>query len=158
MAAIFDRHRTSVESYVKAFKAESSQVGAVFAIGGLIVGFDLFDRSATLGAMLPKLVRSYAIDAIELDSETEKRPTKKRAKEFLEHVIEAECESYPALGLGTDLRLFTPDLVGGGLAFEDRLVHLAAFAMDRSAADADTDSRGMARMDARRGSYSRRRR
>jgi hypothetical protein len=158
MAAIFDRHRTSVESYVRAFKPESSQVGAVFAIGKQVVGFDLFDRSATLAAMLPKLVRSYAIDAIELDSESNKHPGKKRAREFLEHVIEAECESYPALGLGTDLRLFAPDLVGGGLALEDRLVHLAAFAMESSAAGADPHSRGLARMDARRGSYSRRRR
>ncbi len=157
MAAIFDRHRTSVESYVKAFKPESTQVGAVFAIDKQIVGFDLFDRSATFAAMLPKLVRSYAIDAIELETDSEKHPKKKHAREFLERVIEAECESYPALGLGTDLRLSAPDLVAGGLAFDDRLVHLAAFAMESSAVDSGPDSRGMVRMHARRGSYSRRR-
>ena len=157
MAAIFDRHRTSVESYVKAFKPLSSQVGAVFAIGNVIVGLALFDRGATLAAMLSKLVRSYAIDAIELDSDSEKRPEKKHAGEFLEHVIGADCESYPALGLGVDLRLSAEDLVGGGLAFEDRLVHLAAFAMEAEA-ESGSDSRGMARVYARRGSYSRRRR
>jgi hypothetical protein len=157
MAAIFEQHRTSVESYVKAFNPQASQAGALFAIGRNVVGLDLFDRSATLAAMLPKLVRSYAIDAIEVKTDSEKRPKKKVARAFLERLGEAECESYPAVGLGMDLRLKVPGLVGGGLAVEDDLIHLAAFAME-SEAEADPDSYGMARMYARRGSYSRRRR
>jgi hypothetical protein len=41
------------------------QVGALFAIGDRIVGFDLFDSADTCRKLLPKLVRSYAIDAID---------------------------------------------------------------------------------------------
>ena len=37
--------------------------GAVFAYGGRVVGFDLFDRPGTLARLWGKLVRAYAIDA-----------------------------------------------------------------------------------------------
>ena len=37
----------------------------MFAIDGQVEGVDLFDRADTLAQMLPKLVRSYAIDALE---------------------------------------------------------------------------------------------
>ena len=39
--------------------------GVVFAFGGRIAGADLFDRPETMSRLLPKLVRAYAIDALE---------------------------------------------------------------------------------------------
>ncbi len=156
MAEIFDRHRSSVEDYVREFKPADLQTGALFAIGKQIVGFDLFDRTATLIGMLPKIVRSYAIDAIELESRADEPPDLELAEAFMKRVTEAEIETYPAVGLGVDLRLAAPGLVGGGLSLDDRLVHLAAFSMEQAAPAENTNSRGMARMRARRSSYRRR--
>jgi hypothetical protein len=79
MAEIFDRHRSSLESYVRSFTAGEEQIGALFAIGSEIVGLDLFDRRSTLAGVLPKLVRSYAIDAI--DSGNRQGGTKARKKD-----------------------------------------------------------------------------
>jgi hypothetical protein len=152
MAEIFDRHRTSIESFVEAFRAADGQTGALFAIGPTIVGLDLFDRSSTLSAVLPKLVRSYAIDAIDSGGRESEKAKKRDARAFLSKLVEAEIEPFDAIGLGLDLRLSGPSLVGGGLAVDDHLVHIAAFAV----ADDTTQRRGMARMSTRRRGYRRR--
>ena len=153
MAEIFDRHRTSLESFVEAFTVGEEQTGALFAIGSEIVGLDLFDRRTTLAAMLPKLVRSYAIDALEAEREGGKRAKKKDAKAFLGKLCEAEILDYDAVGLGNDLRLTAPGIVGGGLAVDGGLVHLAAFTVEPEAASTGGGQSRMARSSARRRSY-----
>ena len=44
-------------------QAPEGASGVVFAYGGRIAGFDLFDQPATLAKLWPKLVRAYAVDA-----------------------------------------------------------------------------------------------
>jgi hypothetical protein len=156
MAEIFDRHRTTLESYVDAFANGESQTGALFAIGSEIVGLDLFDRRSTLAAVLPKLVRSYAIDAMESERGNHEGATTRDATSFLAKLAEAEIETYEALGLGTDIRFAARGLIGGGLVVDDRLIHLAAFAAESDTATARSNSGNMARMRSRRRSYSRR--
>ena len=106
--------------------------------------------------MLPKLVRSYAIDAVESGRGDDKGARKRDAEEFLARLAEAEIESYEAIGLGTDLRFASHGVIGGGLAVDDQLIHLAAFAVESDSVAAGSDSGNMARMRARRRSYRRR--
>ena len=68
MSDIYERYTKRIDDYVGAFAAIDRQVGAVFTINGNIVGFDLFDFSGTFKKLLPKLVRSYALDAIDTDT------------------------------------------------------------------------------------------
>jgi hypothetical protein len=65
MADIYERFSGNVEEYVAALPPVPYQSGAVFALNGEIAGMDLFDVGSTLSSLLPKLVRSYALDAIE---------------------------------------------------------------------------------------------
>jgi hypothetical protein len=155
MAEIFDRHRGSLEGYVEAFTNGASQTGAMFAIGSEIVGLDLFDRRSTLAAVLPKLVRSYAIDALESRRQGGKGARQEDAEAFLAKLAESEIESYRAVGLGTDLRLASRGVIGGGLAVDDQLIHLAAFAADSGTVSAASEPGEMARMSSRRRSYTR---
>lgn len=46
----------------------------------------------------------------------------------LDRLAEADQRSYPAVGLGTDIRLTSSGVVGGALVVEDNCVHMAAFA------------------------------
>jgi hypothetical protein len=155
MDEIFDRHRGRVEDYVAAFSPDSCQTGALFAIGSGIVGLDLFDRRSTLAAVLPKLIRSYAIDAMERSNEGSDGATREDAQSFLDQIAETEIETYGAVGLGSDLRLMGPGLVGGGLAVDGELVHLAAFKMEHEGEDGRQDFGRMLRMSARRKSFFR---
>ncbi len=156
MAAIYDRHHTTLESYVAALGSVEGQTGALFAVDGAVVGLDLFDSSATLAALLPKLVRSYAIDAVESAGCDQPTADPARARAFLERVAGARMASFPAIGLGTDIRLTGPGLVGGGLVVDERLVHLAAFAQEEAASPAYERRGGMAGMRSRRRSFRRR--
>jgi hypothetical protein len=115
MSAIYERHTSSVEQYVRAFPPSAGQIGAVFAIGDDIVGLDLFDRPSTFAALLPKLIRSYAVDALETANRDRPGPKRALARAFLDRAADAQTTSYPAIGLGTDIRLSAPGLVGGGL-------------------------------------------
>jgi hypothetical protein len=153
MAEIFDRHRSSLEGYVGAFTASESQTGALFAIGSEIVGLDLFDRHSTLTAVLPKLVRSYAIDAMEAERGHGQGATQSYAEAFLEQLAEAEIETYEAVGLGSDLRFTSRTLIGGALAVDSRLVHLAAFAIAADSTAPRSNPGNMAGMRSRRRSY-----
>jgi len=152
MADVFETHRHRVEDYVGAFTAEAGQVGAVFAIGENIEGLELFDCNETLADMLPKLIRSYAIDAIEQVESHRRNPSSISADAFIQRLAKADVETYPAVGLGTEVRLTAPGVIAGGLVTDERVVHLAAFSApaESQRQGAENDSRGLASLWSRR--------
>jgi len=100
--------------------------GAVFAFGGKIVGFDLFDRPGTLVSLWQKLVRAYAIDArVATDAA---RVSVAGVREWLQGAVAAKEEVFKSAGLGEDVRLESPTLVAACLRVEDQPVHVEAFA------------------------------
>ena len=131
MSDMFEHHRTRIEDYAAMIRPVAQQVGVLFAIDGAIEGMDLFDAPSTLSTMLPKLARSFAVDALETDSDadTETPPAEGTAAlQFLDRIAAAHTDTYPAIGLGTDVRFDAPQVAGSGLVKDARLVHLAAFA------------------------------
>jgi hypothetical protein len=100
--------------------------GAVFAYGGKIVGFDLFDRPTTLTRLWDKLVRAYAIDArVAADGP---RIGVAGVREWLQASATAKEEVFKSAGLGDDVRLEGPCLVAACLRVEEQPVHVEAFA------------------------------
>jgi hypothetical protein len=141
MGAIFSTHSASVETFVSGCAAVDGQVGALFAVGDAIVGFDLFDRPSTLRKMLPKLVRSVAIDAIDAAAgspskgprnvrlQAEDRALRAQAAQFLAVTAEAPRRAIPAIGIGDDVRLTAPHIAGAALVLDDHVIHLGAFTL-----------------------------
>jgi hypothetical protein len=102
--------------------------GVIFAVGGQIEGADLFDQPATLAKLWTKLVRGYAIDAMEL-GESEATPiTTEDVSRWLQVAGGAETESYPSPGIGRDVRLEATALSGSALVVDGQAVHLELFA------------------------------
>ena len=133
MSLLFETESVQVEDVVQAFSVEDGQVGAIFAIEGRFVGFDLFDASDSFRKLFAKLLRSYALDAIEA-SQTTPVPalaqpllSQRDAAAFLTSVTEANVSQFPAIGEGQDLRLNGNGISGAALLANDRIVHLAAF-------------------------------
>lgn len=127
MADMYEQHATRVDDYTDAFSGAPDQPGAVFAIGDRVEGLEVFDSPETFADMLPKLVRSYAIDAIETADSDNSKPSAVQASVLIDRLLHAAAETYPAVGLGTDVRLTAPEVVAGGLIHDERVVHLAAF-------------------------------
>jgi hypothetical protein len=137
MEALFVQHAAFIDACVAACRPIESQRGALFAINNSIVGFDLFDRTETLTALLPKLVRSVAVDALDRrDSGVFSRITDRdkgtvtfATALFLGAVGTAWSRATPGVGLGQDLRLTGQGVTGAALVHEGRVVHLSAFAV-----------------------------
>ncbi len=131
MAAMYEQYRASIEDYVHAFSALETQAGALFTIDGKIVGFDLFDCTATLRKLLPKLVRSYALDALDAvrpgAGADAAAASREQVEEFLHSVAAARMEEFPAVGEGYDVRLTGNNLTGAALVVGDRVIHLSGF-------------------------------
>ena len=127
MADLFRHAETALETYVQAFSAVPGQAGAIFALGGRAVGLEVLFSPDTFAKLLPKLIRSYALDAIEIPGDHSPLPPSDSAVSFLRQVAGADLQEFPAVGLGKTLRLRTNGTVGVGLWAEEALIHLAAF-------------------------------
>jgi hypothetical protein len=96
----------------------------------MVVGVELFDSAAAFSRYLEKLVRAYALDAIERKAdESPAMPSERDARAFLDLLWATHAERFKALGEGEDIRLTGQGIAGGALADRGRLVHLAAFAV-----------------------------
>ena len=131
MSSIFERHAGTLDQYVESVNSLPDQVGAVFMVGKERLGLDLFDQPETFASMLPRLVRSYAVDVIERPFSHKSSGRASEARSFLGAVFKASFEDRPALGLGRDLGCVSDRLVAGALLVDEVLVHLAAFSGSR---------------------------
>ncbi len=141
MEAMFVDYGERIEQFVEALPPFPSQRGALFAIGDRVIGFDLFATPRLLRRLLPKLVRSYALDALDPEAaESPDRPSRFArstrsnvnlrtiAVQFLASTGGSPGTVVPALGLGEDVRIETPSLTAAALVHDDVVVHLSSFA------------------------------
>lgn len=98
----------------------------IFVVRDRIAGLELFDHPETLALKLPKLVRSYGLDAIDESASFEvcSIPT---SEGFLQGIARAQRSDDHAVGLGTHVRLQGAGLIGSGLVIDGRLIRLSAF-------------------------------
>lgn len=65
MADLFEGQKDRLGEYLKAFRLVECQVDAVFAINGEVVSLECFGYQQTFSKFFPKLVQSYALDALD---------------------------------------------------------------------------------------------
>jgi hypothetical protein len=132
MSAVYEKHAQSVEQYVNASSCDPLQAGVIFFIPGSCIGVDLFDNTTTLRRLFPKLVRSYALDALEAPAPAshEGDPSEVAAKIF-EEIIAAPSFTQRAVGMGEEIRIDDSSLSGAALWALSRYVHVCAFVPDR---------------------------
>ncbi len=116
-----------------AFAPHPRQVGAAFFVNGALVGLELFDAPATLAKLLPKLVDSYAFDALEeaADTSPPSAPSLDQVRALLARIANAPQTSYPSVATGTDLRIEDAGVHAAALYARQRIVHLSAFVCAR---------------------------
>jgi len=132
MSDVFEQAKPRLDDFVTALRAVPDQCGALFAIDGRPVGLELFDSAQTFAHYLPKLVRSYAMDAVDKPQPVTERPAEVAAQAFLSEVRAAPGEAFPAVGEGQQIRLEGAAIVGSALLHRDRVLHLAAFNAEAS--------------------------
>ncbi|NJL94832.1 MAG: hypothetical protein HC915_14510 [Anaerolineae bacterium] len=125
---VYEQTETSLRHYVEAFQAPASE-GMLVVINQMVVGVDLFDHAETLQRLFGKLLRGYALDALEQAGATpgEVAPEVATPQHFLAVIQQAQEERYPSAGVGEDVRLTHPHLTGSALLWEGRAVHVSVF-------------------------------
>ena len=145
--AVTEAHGADLDKFTLALGTpQAREIGAVFALGSEIIGVDLFDQSTTLTALLPKLVASYALDAIE-ERHTAAPPPAAVVSRWLKALGSATGDASGGVGLGEDVRLSGPGLSGAALTFEGAVAHLSAFRAETQTGSAPA---GMVRSSVRR--------
>lgn len=132
MEAMFLDHAAFIEKAVAAFSPTEDQIGALFAVSGKLLGFDLFDRASTLRKLLPKLIRAAAVDALDTPVIAPRRARRKstlaaEADQFFAALSSAGAHRVPAIGQGEDVRMASPGLTAAALLDGDAVIHLSAF-------------------------------
>jgi hypothetical protein len=127
MTDTFEDRGAELDDYVSNLPRVEGQVGAVFALAGKVNCVELFDSAETLEKMWPKLVRSWALDALSISNRPHDVRPVAEAQALIDEVAAAKPAEHEALGLGKDLRFSGGRLNGGALVHDDRLVHLCVF-------------------------------
>jgi hypothetical protein len=94
---------------------------------------DLFDKPETLRVELPKLVRGYAIDALE--DKPEEQVNRADVELWIQKAQAAEYKRFDSPGLGDDVRVSSADMVGSGLIVDECPVHIELYPADRADPD-----------------------
>ncbi len=129
MSEIYRKERPAIDDYLENFAMVDSQIGAIFLINGKVVGMDCFGKTATFEKIFKKFVESYALDAIDwYDEKVESKRSKTKVDNFLKTANEAQVETHPSVGLGTDCRLDSNKCTGFALSHDDQVLHLSVFA------------------------------
>jgi hypothetical protein len=130
MSALFDHHARGVEEFVRAFTCEKDQCGVAFAISGRLFGLDLFDSTEVMGKFFQKLIRSYALDALDADADGKYQAGTEELTAFLNGIGTAASFSDKAVGLGKDVRISGSTVSGAALWAQERYLHICAFAKE----------------------------
>jgi hypothetical protein len=140
---LFRARRSSLEDYTRAFRLMDHQAGAVFALGGKVMGVELFAHPDVFCRFFRRLVESYALDALELEGEEHVRSVPPAAAgRFMDSIPRARAVSYPSLGLGENIRFEGRTVVGSALVVDGGVLHLAAFRRETGG-----ETRGRVRME-----------
>ena len=127
MSAIFESHASSLEEFARAFNWQEGQCGVVFAIGGRVLGLEIFDQAEAMRRFFQKLVRSYALDALDADPTAHEPATIEAVCALVKQIGAAQSFEEQALGLGKDVRFNGPEISGAALWAQERYVHVCTF-------------------------------
>jgi hypothetical protein len=125
MHEIYETRDQDLSAYQNAFPYAAGAVGLLVALSGQVAGADLFDQPGTAEVFWPKLLRSYALDA--LVGEAGESVTHAQALGFLQSMQDAGSEVYPSVALGEEVRLEGEEVFGGGLVYQGTPVHISLF-------------------------------
>ncbi len=144
MTDVYQAKGAELEDYLKSFRLADRQKGLLVFVDGTPAGLDFVSREAAFATLFPKLVRSYAMEAL-LVTERRKRsrgrsgaekalakPSAEEARAFLKQAASSEEKKYESVGLGWAYRYAGPSIVGSALAFNDHVVHMAFFSFDEA--------------------------
>jgi hypothetical protein len=132
MKDIYEQKKKDLDEYLQAFRCIPGQKGVLVFSGGQPVGFDFVSKEKAFEGLFPKMVKSYAMEAVLDDKKDETRVDRERAEGFLKEAADCDEKKYESVGRGHDFRYESKTMVGSALAVDDKVVHMAFFRVGES--------------------------
>jgi hypothetical protein len=137
-SALYERYGRDLDEFVASVTTMPGQVGAAFLVDGRFAGLDLLGGPDLLSRLLPKLVRSYALDVLEDAAQHDGETSGLTKTAVHDGVVRAALDRAgrlssgrtKALGEGEDLRFRERDVVGSALIVAGSVAHLSLWAAD----------------------------
>jgi len=157
MRDVFEARGADLDGYLKNFKAAEGLKGILVFIDGKPAGMDFVSRDKAFGTLFPKLVKSYAMEAMLLrerrkagrgKGDADKasvKPGADDAREFLKRAAACEEKKYAAVGMGLSYRYSGAGIVGSALAVDEKVVHMAFFSVAEAEASGNMAGTSMRR-------------
>ncbi|MDH4219298.1 MAG: hypothetical protein OEY18_03220 [Candidatus Aminicenantes bacterium] len=132
MSDVYEAKAQELDEYLQVFTCLPQQRGLLTFMGGEVVGFDFLSLNSAYALLHPKLVKSYAMEAILQKSPKTEKPDVERAKDFLKEASQCKEKKYESVGKGWDHRFEGKTLVGSALKVERKVIHMAFFRITES--------------------------
>jgi len=133
MADVYESYDDKLSEFINKFKLIEWQVGAVFAINGQILGIEGFGCYDTFKRFFDKLVKSYALDALDSPKKQQKSSVPPdKARRFIASTVKSKGEDHRSISLGKNITFESRSVSGAALVEKDRVLHLSAFKKEKS--------------------------
>lgn len=124
--------RKDLDEYTRAIVWTQDANGMAVVIGGRVVGVELFGDSETFGRLRDKLLRSYAVDAIEVTGPVKVAADKGAVERFLRNAQRAQLSPKETIGVGRLFGVNGAGMYGSALFWHDQtgahgVVHASLF-------------------------------
>jgi hypothetical protein len=152
MRDVYEAKGADLDGYLKSFRLAQGQKGILVFVDGRPAGMDFVSRDEVFAGLFPKLVKSYAMEAMLLGERRKQgrgkgdaakamaKPSADEAREFLKRAAGCQEKKYESVGLGWSYRYAGAGVVGSALAFNEMVVHMAFFSVDEAEAAQDPGS------------------
>lgn len=127
MHDVYRRFKKELDEFIAGLRPLENQTGIAVLIDGKFTCLDIFSHADVLAKLWEKLLKSYAMEALEQKELKTTRSRSGKIGPLLNELQEAELSQYPSVGLGTDVRLMSKKYMAAGLIAGERVLHLAAF-------------------------------
>lgn len=129
MRDVYEAKDNDLDDYINAFEVIDGQKGLLVFISGEIMGFDVVSRESAYNDLHKKLIKSYALDALiqTEDKEIKEISASKKAKKFIEDIIDCNESKHSSVGYGWDYRFANDSFVGSALLYKNQVIHASFF-------------------------------
>jgi hypothetical protein len=127
MSDIYESKVDDLKGYLDAFKYVPHQKGIFVMVKGKVAGCDVISLEPAYEVVHPKLVKSYAMDALLSRSNQNNAPSIDKARSFIEEAAQCEEKRFKSVGHGWDHRFEGKGMVGSSLVYQEKVIHLAFF-------------------------------
>ena len=132
MRDVFESKEDDLKGYLDAFQYVPHQKGIFVMVNGKVAGFDILSLSSAYEIIHPKLVKSYAMDALLQKKKRADEASIDQAKSFIKGTTKCEEKTYESIGHGWDHRFEGRMIVGSSLVHQEKVIHMAFFRVDKS--------------------------